>query len=41
MNIAIDDSLMQLSEKQMLEDLMAAAFNDARTKADAVSGAEM
>ena len=41
MNIAIDDSLMQLSEKQMLEDLLASAFNDARTKADAVSGAEM
>ena len=40
-NIAIDDSLMQLSEKQMLEDLLAAAFNDARAKADAVSGAEM
>ena len=39
--IAIDDSLMQLSEKQMLEDLLAAAFNDARTKADAVSGEEM
>ena len=40
-NIAIDDSLIELSEKQMLEDLLAAAFNDARTKADAVSGAEM
>jgi hypothetical protein len=40
-NIAIDDSLMQLSEKQMLEDLLAAAFNDARTKADAVSSTEM
>ena len=39
--IAIDDSLMALSEKQMLEDLIAAAFNDARAKADAVSGAEM
>ncbi|WP_298689434.1 YbaB/EbfC family nucleoid-associated protein [uncultured Sphingomonas sp.] len=39
--IAIDDSLMELSEKQMLEDLIAAAFNDARSKADAVSGAEM
>ena len=39
--IAIDDSLMQLSEKQMLEDLMIAAFNDARAKADAVSGTEM
>ncbi|MCU6453885.1 YbaB/EbfC family nucleoid-associated protein [Sphingomonas sp. A2-49] len=40
-NIAIDDSLIEVSEKQMLEDLLAAAFNDARTKADAVSGAEM
>ena len=40
-NIAIDDSLMQLSEKQMLEDLLAAAFNDARAKADAVSSTEM
>jgi DNA-binding YbaB/EbfC family protein len=40
-NIAIDDSLMQVSEKQMLEDLLAAAFNDARMKADAVSGEEM
>ena len=39
--IAIDDSLMQASEKQMLEDLLAAAFNDARAKADAASGAEM
>ena len=37
-NIAIDDSLMQVSEKQMLEDLLTAAFNDARAKADAVSG---
>ena len=41
LNIAIDDSLMQLSEKQMLEDLLAAAFNDARAKADAVSNSEM
>ncbi|RZL52948.1 MAG: YbaB/EbfC family nucleoid-associated protein, partial [Sphingomonas sp.] len=32
-NIAIDDSLIEVSEKQMLEDLLAAAFNDARTKA--------
>lgn len=39
--IAIDDSLMQVSEKQMLEDLLAAAFNDARGKADAVSSEEM
>ena len=28
--VAIDDSLMAPSEKQMLEDLVAAAFNDAR-----------
>ena len=41
LGLAIDDSLMLLSEKQMLEDLIIAAFNDARTKADAVSGAEM
>ena len=33
----IDDSLMSLSEKPMLEDLLAAAFNDARAKADAAS----
>jgi DNA-binding YbaB/EbfC family protein len=39
--VGIDDSLMQPSEKQMLEDLVAAAFNDARVKADAASGAEM
>lgn len=39
--VAIDDSLMQPSEKQMLEDLVAAAFNDARTKADAASSTEM
>ena len=39
--IAIDDSLMVPAEKQMLEDLLTAAFNDARAKADAVSGTEM
>ena len=39
--LAIDDSLIVPAEKQMLEDLVVAAFNDARTKADAVSGAEM
>ena len=41
LGIAIDDSLVQLSEKAMLEDLIAAAFNDARTKADAASNDEM
>jgi DNA-binding YbaB/EbfC family protein len=40
-SVAIDDSLLVVSEKQMLEDLVAAAFNDARTKADAVSSTEM
>ena len=39
--VAIDDSLMQVSEKQMLEDLIAAALNDARGRADAASSAEM
>jgi len=39
--VAIDDSLLVASEKHMLEDLVAAAFNDARTKADEVAGAEM
>ena len=39
--VAIDDSLMALSEKQMLEDLVTAAFNDARAKADQASNAEM
>jgi len=39
--VAIDQTLLQPSEKQMLEDLIAAAFNDARTKADAVSTDEM
>jgi DNA-binding YbaB/EbfC family protein len=39
--IEIDDSLLQPSEKQMLEDLIVAALNDARGKADAASNAEM
>ena len=39
--LTIDESLLQPSEKQMLEDLIVAAFNDARVKADAASGAEM
>lgn len=40
-SVAIDDSLLVVSEKQMLEDLVAAAFNDARAKADAASSTEM
>ena len=39
--IEIDPSLLQPSEKQMVEDLVIAAFNDAKVKADAASGAEM
>lgn len=39
--IQIDDSLLQPSEKQMLEDLITAAINDTRAKADAASQAEM
>lgn len=40
-SISIDDSLIVLSDKQMLEDLLAAAFNDAREKADQASNEEM
>jgi nucleoid-associated protein EbfC len=39
--VDIDESLLNPSEKQMLEDLIIAAFNDARGKADAASSAEM
>jgi nucleoid-associated protein EbfC len=39
--LSIDDSLMNVSEKGMLEDLLAAAFNDARAKADAASAEAM
>lgn len=41
MGIDLDETLLQPSEKQMLEDLIVAAFNDARAKADAASNAEM
>jgi nucleoid-associated protein EbfC len=41
LGVAIDDSLMVASEKQMLEDLIAAAINDARAKADAAGNEEM
>lgn len=39
--VGIDDSLMQLSEKGMLEDLIAAAYNDARVKADSAANEEL
>ncbi|MET1754935.1 YbaB/EbfC family nucleoid-associated protein [Novosphingobium sp. RD2P27] len=41
LGVNIDDSLMQPSEKPILEDLIAAAYNDARVKADSVAGEEM
>lgn len=41
LGVAIDDSLMKVEEKQILEDLVAAAFNDARAKADEHSNVEM
>ena len=39
--VALDDSLIVPTDTQMLEDLITAAFNDAREKADAASNAEM
>ena len=39
--ISIDDSLIVPADKQMLEDLIVAAFNDARARADTASNAEM
>lgn len=33
-SIAIDDSTMDLNEKEMLEDLVKAAMNDAKSKSD-------
>ncbi len=39
--VTIDETLLSPSEKGMLEDLVAAAINDARAKADQVSNEEM
>ena len=39
--VEIDDSLLVASEKQMVEDLVAAAINDARAKADVAAEAAM
>lgn len=41
LTVSIDDSLIVPQDKQMLEDLVTAAFNDARTKADQAANAEM
>lgn len=40
-SVTIDESLLNPSEKTMLEDLIAAAINDARTKADAAAAPEL
>lgn len=41
LSVSIDDSLIVPEEKQMLEDLVTAAFNDARHKADEATSKEM
>jgi len=40
-SVDIDESLLKASEKQMVEDLVAAAINDARAKADAAAAEAM
>ena len=39
--VNIDDSLMEKQEKDVLEDLLVAAFNDAKKKADDASESSM
>ena len=39
--VELDESLLAPSEKTMVEDLVAAAINDARAKADAAAAQEM
>jgi hypothetical protein len=41
LGVDLDESLLQPSEKSMAEDLVAAAINDARAKADAAAAQEM
>ena len=41
LGVDIDESLLQPSEKTMVEDLVAAAISDARSKADAAAAGEM
>ncbi len=40
-SVTIDESLLVVSEKQMVEDLVAAAINDARAKADQAAAESM
>lgn len=39
--LSVDDSLVVPADKGMMEDLIVAAFNDARAKADEASSVEM
>ena len=41
LGLDLDESLLQPAEKAMLEDLIVAALNDARAKADAAASSEM
>jgi len=41
LGVLIDDSLMNADDKPIVEDLVAAAFNDARDRADRVSEQQM
>ncbi len=40
-SVSLDDSLIVPADKQMLEDLIAAAINDARVKSESAAAAEM
>ncbi len=39
--LELDDSLIDVEEKEVLEDLIVAAFNDAKTKAEDATADEM
>ena len=41
LGVEVDESLLAPAEKTMVEDLIAAAINDARAKADAAAAVEM
>lgn len=40
-SVSIDDSLMVPDDKEILEDLLVAALNDARSRADRIAGERM
>lgn len=41
LKLSLDDSLIVIDEKEMLEDLIIAAFNDAKNKSDSTAQDEM